>query len=100
MRCSTTPPRSKSAPHAPGAKPEPGARRGLASGGGSLARDRSAWVEREYWAIIKRLMPGVRALVGEESFGLLESGVKAETDAFRDVMVPMLRARLKRGPGG
>jgi hypothetical protein len=54
------------------------------------------WVEREYWAIIKRLMPGVRALVGEESFGVLESGVKAECEAFRDMMVPMLRVRLSR----
>jgi hypothetical protein len=54
------------------------------------------WVEREYWSIIKRMMPGVRALVGEQSFELLESGLKAESDAFRDMMVPMLRARLKR----
>jgi hypothetical protein len=56
------------------------------------------WVEREYWSIIKRMMPGVLALVGEPSFQLLESGHKAESDAFRDVMVPMLRARLKRRP--
>jgi hypothetical protein len=61
---------------------------------------RMPWVEREYWAIIKRLMPGVRALVGEESFGLLESGVKAESEGFRDVMVQMLRARLKLVPSG
>jgi hypothetical protein len=53
------------------------------------------WVEREYWGIIKRLMPGVRSLVGQQSFELLESGLKVETDGFRDVMVPMLRARLK-----
>jgi hypothetical protein len=57
---------------------------------------RMGWVEREYWGIIKRLAPRVRALVGEDSFELLEGGLKAETDAFRDVMVPMLRARLKR----
>jgi hypothetical protein len=57
---------------------------------------RMPWVEREYWAVIKRMMPGVRALVGEQSFELLESGFKVETDGFRDVMVPMLRARLKR----
>ena len=61
---------------------------------------RMPWVEREYWAIIKRLMPGVRAMVGEESFELLESGVKAECDAFRDIALAMLRARLKRGPDG
>jgi hypothetical protein len=41
-------------------------------------------------------MPGVRALVGEESFELLERGLKAESEAFRDVMVAMLRARVKR----
>ncbi len=40
------------------------------------------WVEREYWGIIKRLMPGGRALVGEESFELLESGRKVETEGF------------------
>jgi len=53
------------------------------------------WVEREYWGVIKRLAPRVRKLVGEKSFQLLEDGLKAETDAFGDVMVPMLRARLK-----
>jgi hypothetical protein len=58
---------------------------------------RMPWVEREYWAIVKRMMPGVRALVGELSFELLERGAKVESDGFRDVVVPMLRARLKRG---
>jgi hypothetical protein len=57
---------------------------------------RMPWVEREYWSIIKRMMPGVLALVGEPSFQLLESGLKAESDAFRDIMVSMLRARLRR----
>lgn len=57
---------------------------------------RMGWVEREYWGIIKRLAPRVRALVGDECFDLLERGLKLETDGFRDVMVPMLRARLKR----
>ena len=42
------------------------------------------------------MMPEVRALVGERSFELLESGLKVETDGFRDMMVPMLGARLKR----
>jgi hypothetical protein len=57
---------------------------------------RMPWVEREYWGIVKRMMPGVRALVGEQSFEVLESGLKAESDGFRDIMVPMLRARLRR----
>ena len=57
---------------------------------------RMPWVERGYWGIIKRMMPDVRALVGEQSFELLDGGLKAESDAFTDVMVPMLRARLKR----
>ena len=56
------------------------------------------WVEREYWGIMKRLAPGIRTLIGEESSRLLETGLKAETEAFRDLMVPMLRARLKRAP--
>jgi hypothetical protein len=56
---------------------------------------RMRWVEREYWDIIKRFAPGVRALIGDESFSLLESGYKAESDAFADVMPAMLRARLR-----
>ena len=57
---------------------------------------RMPWLEREYWGIVRRMMPGVRALIGEQSFELLESGLKAESDGFRDVMMPMLRARLRR----
>ncbi len=56
---------------------------------------RMRWVEREYWEIIKRFAPGVRALIGDESFSLLESGCKAESDAFADVMPAMVRARLR-----
>ncbi len=56
---------------------------------------RMRWVEREYWEIIKRFAPNVRALIGDESFSLLETGYKAESDAFADVMPAMLRARLR-----
>jgi hypothetical protein len=56
---------------------------------------RMRWVEREYWDIIKRFAPGVRALIGDESFSLLENGYKAESDAFVDVMPAILRARLR-----
>jgi hypothetical protein len=57
---------------------------------------RMRWVEREYWDIVKRFAPGVPALIGGESLALLESGYKAESDAFQDVMPAMLRARLRR----
>jgi len=57
---------------------------------------RMGWIEREYWDILKRFAPGVRALIGDESFALLESGCKAESEAFEDVMPAMLRAMLRR----
>jgi hypothetical protein len=57
---------------------------------------RMKWVEREYWEIIKRFAPNVRSVVGDESFALLESGHKAESDAFVDVMPAELRARTRR----
>jgi hypothetical protein len=53
------------------------------------------WVEREYWGIIKRFAPRVRVLIGDQSFALLESGYKVETDGFLDVMPAVLRSRLR-----
>jgi hypothetical protein len=60
---------------------------------------RMDWVEREYWGVIKRFAPDLHALVGDESFALLESGYTAESDAFVDVMPAELRART-RAPRG
>jgi hypothetical protein len=56
---------------------------------------RMKWAEREYWEIIKRFAPGLRDLVGDESFALLEKGMKAEAHAFDDLMAPVLHAKLR-----
>lgn len=56
---------------------------------------RMGWFETEYWEIIKRFAPGIRSLIGDESFALLESGSKLESDAFDDVMPGLLRSRLR-----
>ena len=58
------------------------------------------WIEREYWDIVKRFMPDVRALIGEESFALLERGSKVELEGFADILPTMLRLRLRRGGRG
>ncbi len=60
---------------------------------------RMKWAEREYWAIIKRFAPGLRQLIGDESFALLDSGVKIESEGMREVLPAMLRARVKQWRG-
>jgi hypothetical protein len=57
-------------------------------------------VEREYWSIVERFAPDVRALIGDASFALLESGYTAESDAFVDVMPAVLRARVRDAKTG
>jgi hypothetical protein len=55
---------------------------------------RMGWVEREHWGIIKRCAPGVGDLVGDQCFALLESGLKVEAEAFRDLAPTILRQTL------
>jgi hypothetical protein len=57
---------------------------------------RMGWFEREHWDIIKRFAPSVRTLIGDESLALLESGCKAESEGFEDVMHRVLRTQLRR----
>jgi hypothetical protein len=54
------------------------------------------WVEREYWEIVKRMLPGVCDLIGEESSALLDAGTKIEIEGMSDILVDELRSRLKR----
>jgi hypothetical protein len=61
---------------------------------------RMGWVEREYWGIVKRYAPGVRDLVGEESFALLEAGLKVEADGFRDLAPAILLQKLQAPTAG
>ena len=60
---------------------------------------RMAWIEREYWEVVKRLVPGVAALVGPQSFALLEEGLSLEADRLLDVLPAELRSRLGVGAG-
>jgi hypothetical protein len=57
---------------------------------------RMGWCEREYWAIVKRFAPDVQDLIGEESFAMLESGIKLEAEAFDDVIGECVRRGLRR----
>jgi serine/threonine protein phosphatase PrpC len=57
---------------------------------------RMGWVEREYWKIVKGFAPDVHELIGDESFALLESGLKVEADDFGDVMGERVRNGLSR----
>lgn len=54
------------------------------------------WFEREYWGVVKRLLPGIRGVIGVESFALLEDGCTLEIDSFNDVLPDALAARLRR----
>ena len=40
------------------------------------------WWEKEYWQLVKRLVPDVRRLIGARGYSLLESGLKLEADAL------------------
>jgi hypothetical protein len=51
------------------------------------------WVEREYWWVVKRLMPNIERLIGEATFTMLETGTKAEADAFVDILPSLLIGR-------
>jgi hypothetical protein len=55
---------------------------------------RMPWAEREYWGIVKRMIPGLQQLVGDESIAMLDSGVKIEMESLRDFLPDMLRRRF------
>lgn len=40
------------------------------------------WTDREYWALVKRLVPDARRLLGERASAMLDSGTKLEIDAL------------------
>jgi hypothetical protein len=44
---------------------------------------RLKWLDREYWQLVKRLVPDVRRLIGTRAYDLLNGGTKLETDALR-----------------
>jgi hypothetical protein len=44
---------------------------------------RLRWLDVEYWELVKRLVPDVRALVGERAYEMLEGGTKLEVDALQ-----------------
>ena len=60
----------------------------------SLRTVRMSWSEREYWEVVKRLLPGIRQLVGDDSFALLERGISVELDAASTILQPMIKKRL------
>jgi hypothetical protein len=59
-------------------------------------------MDREYWELVKRLVPDVRDLVGRRSYGMLERGFKLEVDAFlvgeppTEALNGFLRSGLRR----
>ena len=55
---------------------------------------RMPWAEREYWTVVKQMIPGLQQLVGDESIALLDSGVKIEMESLRDLLPQMLRRRF------
>jgi hypothetical protein len=58
------------------------------------------WLEREYWDLVKTLIPDVRKVIGHRSFDLLERGAKIEIDALISFaagpLAHHLRERLSR----
>jgi len=59
-----------------------------------------SWLDREYWHLVKRMLPDARKLLGAKGFALLESGAKLEADAFlsgmRRPFLDELQRRLLR----
>ena len=56
-------------------------------------------VGREYWAVVQRLVPDARTLIGPLASDLLDSGVKLEVDGFvarhRAAFFRELRRRMR-----
>jgi hypothetical protein len=42
---------------------------------------RLRWLDQEYWELVKRLVPDVRALIGKRAYELLDGGAKIEVEA-------------------
>lgn len=61
------------------------------------------WLDREYWQLVKRLVPDVRRLIGGRAFRMHDRGFKLEADAmlwwpFNREFVRRLRQSSKRPP--
>ena len=45
-------------------------------------------LDQEYWQLVKRFVPDVRALIGKRAYEMLEGGTKLEVDALRNLGAP------------
>jgi hypothetical protein len=61
------------------------------------------WLDREYWELVKRMVPDVHRLVGARGCALLDRGLKVEADALvvwmREAFVRELARRLRQARG-